>query len=262
MLNKFISSALLFLVLAQGAMAIPCGGPTEAACPPPCVPACTDTEFCCATFSAQIAHHPPPSTTLQKLSSAARHPYLAQVPYSLHNPMCIDISRLQSRCCAHRVFDETPYPVSHTILEPAAHCYTPYAIAAVLRCVHYPPVTVRAAIPYPPPRPLRPAATLPLTLSPRPSSSLDPPPIRSPCRYDRTCCFMPNPPSRIQLKRCPRRTFPIRCNNSRCRIALLVRGPPLTPCPRTPPSHVRLQPHFFVPDAVPPNLGKVYTAQF
>ncbi|KAJ7247521.1 hypothetical protein C8J57DRAFT_1359158 [Mycena rebaudengoi] len=55
MLNKFISSALLFLVLVQGAMASPkpiaCGGPTEPACPPPCVPACTGAEFCCGSFT-------------------------------------------------------------------------------------------------------------------------------------------------------------------------------------------------------------------
>ncbi|KAJ7441138.1 hypothetical protein FB451DRAFT_1569331 [Mycena latifolia] len=165
-----------------------------------CLPSALPADRCapCPAFSAQIAHHPPPSTTLQKLSSAARHPFLAQVPYSLHNPMCIAISRLQSRCCAHPVFDETRYPVSHTIPKPAAHCYTPSAIAAHRRSSPLRPLSScdrPRCNPLPATTPLRPAATLPLTLSPRPSSSLDPPPIRSPCRYDRTCCFMPNPPT-------------------------------------------------------------------
>ncbi|KAF7328337.1 hypothetical protein MVEN_02549200 [Mycena venus] len=55
MFNKFISSALLFLVVAQVAMASPkpvaCGGPDEPACPPACVPACADDEFCCGSLT-------------------------------------------------------------------------------------------------------------------------------------------------------------------------------------------------------------------
>ncbi|KAJ6535576.1 hypothetical protein B0H19DRAFT_1271318 [Mycena capillaripes] len=56
MLNKFISSALLFVVLIQGAMGAPspiaCGGPNEPACPAitPCDPACLETQFCCHTL--------------------------------------------------------------------------------------------------------------------------------------------------------------------------------------------------------------------
>ncbi|KAF7368160.1 hypothetical protein MVEN_00135000 [Mycena venus] len=51
MFSKLVSSALLFLVLAQGALATPkpivCGGPNEPTCPPPCDPACTVDKFCC-----------------------------------------------------------------------------------------------------------------------------------------------------------------------------------------------------------------------
>ncbi|KAJ6480587.1 hypothetical protein C8R47DRAFT_1136240 [Mycena vitilis] len=41
MFTKYISSALLFLVFAQGTLAVVCGNPPLPACPPPCVPACT-----------------------------------------------------------------------------------------------------------------------------------------------------------------------------------------------------------------------------
>ncbi|KAJ6535003.1 hypothetical protein B0H19DRAFT_1271671 [Mycena capillaripes] len=53
MFNKFISSALFFLVPAQMTMASPkpvaCGGAGEPACPAPCEPACTGDDFCCGT---------------------------------------------------------------------------------------------------------------------------------------------------------------------------------------------------------------------
>ncbi|KAJ7657177.1 hypothetical protein DFH06DRAFT_1297871 [Mycena polygramma] len=50
MFAKYISSALLFLVFAQGTLAVVCGNPPLPACPPPCVPACTAPEYCCQSF--------------------------------------------------------------------------------------------------------------------------------------------------------------------------------------------------------------------
>ncbi|KAF8202663.1 hypothetical protein K438DRAFT_1965157 [Mycena galopus ATCC 62051] len=50
MFAKFISSALIFFALTQGAIATACGEPPLPACPtyPPCPP-CASNEFCCYT---------------------------------------------------------------------------------------------------------------------------------------------------------------------------------------------------------------------
>ncbi|KAJ7927235.1 hypothetical protein B0H13DRAFT_2653580 [Mycena leptocephala] len=54
MLAKFISSTLLFLFVAQGAMAIACGDPPLPACPSfaPCPP-CASGTFCCLTLGSR-----------------------------------------------------------------------------------------------------------------------------------------------------------------------------------------------------------------
>ncbi|KAJ7807946.1 hypothetical protein B0H13DRAFT_2386094 [Mycena leptocephala] len=48
MFNKLISSALLFLVLAQGALAIPQGGPIQLTCGDG-LAACPSGDLCCGT---------------------------------------------------------------------------------------------------------------------------------------------------------------------------------------------------------------------
>ncbi|KAJ7079891.1 hypothetical protein C8R44DRAFT_754504 [Mycena epipterygia] len=87
MLNKFISSALLFLVLVQGAMASPkpiaCGGPTEPACPPPCVPACMilDRDFTFLGYSSSLQQ-------AQTLSFAAGHSLLGESLHCITKKYC------------------------------------------------------------------------------------------------------------------------------------------------------------------------------
>ncbi|KAJ7264513.1 hypothetical protein B0H12DRAFT_1102073 [Mycena haematopus] len=54
MFTKFISSALIFFALTQGAVAYACGDPPLPACPSykPCPP-CSSTEYCCYTLGSR-----------------------------------------------------------------------------------------------------------------------------------------------------------------------------------------------------------------
>ncbi|KAJ7114328.1 hypothetical protein C8R44DRAFT_881183 [Mycena epipterygia] len=54
MLSKLLSTALLFLVLAQGALSTPQGGPQQLLCGGPYDPPCPSNQICCGSPTGNV----------------------------------------------------------------------------------------------------------------------------------------------------------------------------------------------------------------